>query len=86
MILSYKIYTRYTQDKHKLYTKTTCTQHIIMKMWLLDRRDTHMTSWVFDYLVPLLVLSPQVNEIDFQDSIMVLGFSEELNKELLSVS
>lgn len=45
-----------------------------------------MTSLVFDYLVPLLVLSPQVNEIDFQDSIMVLGFSEELNKELLSVS
>ena len=29
---------------------------------------------------------PQVNEIDFQDSIMVLGFSEELNKELLTVS
>ena len=27
----------------------------------------------------------QVNEIDFQDSIMVLGFSEEVNKHLLSV-
>ena len=26
-----------------------------------------------------------VNEIDFQDSIMVLGFPEELNKELLSL-
>ena len=29
---------------------------------------------------------PQVSELDFQDSIMVLGFSEELNKELLRVS
>lgn len=27
-----------------------------------------------------------VNEIDFQDSIMTLGFSEELNQELLAVS
>ena len=27
----------------------------------------------------------QVNKIDFQDSIMVLGFSEELNKILLQV-
>ena len=27
----------------------------------------------------------QVNELDFQDSIMVLGFPEELNKELLAL-
>ena len=29
------------------------------------------------------VIMLQVNEIDFQDSILVLGFPEELNKELL---
>ncbi len=35
---------------------------------------------------PLSLLCVQVSELDFQDSIMVLGFSEELNKELLTVS
>ncbi len=34
----------------------------------------------------VLYCSTQVNELDFQDSIIVLGFSEELNKELLAVS
>jgi hypothetical protein len=28
---------------------------------------------------------PQVNELDFLDSILVLGFPEELNKELLQL-
>ena len=31
-------------------------------------------------------VTQQVSEIDFMDSIMVLGFSEELNKHLLEVS
>lgn len=36
------------------------------------------------FLVSYFVSPFQLNEIDFQDSIMALGFSEELQKELMA--
>ena len=54
---------------------------------MVGRLETHDLAGLVASSCPMTGSSPpQVNEIDFQDSIMVLGFPEELNKELLSVS
>ena len=50
--------------------------------------DTATVRQSVQGLMFLLVESSKlsVNEIDFLDSIMILGFDEELNKELYAVS
>lgn len=63
-----------------MYLLTECSK-LLVGHWSIEE-----TGFVSFCLVPSpSAPSIQVNEIDFQDSIMVLGFSEELNKELLEV-
>ena len=55
--------------------------HIIL-LWC-----AHKTRDCFHYLTFLTVISDflQLNDIDFQDSVMTLGFSTELSQELLQL-
>lgn len=58
--------------------------HVVYKLTTLLTYISS-SSFVVVVLYKLCLAYPQVNELDFQDSIMVLGFPEELNKELLGL-
>lgn len=67
-----------------MYLITECSK-LMVSIPTVVATSTPMLPDIAPSNTPISGPCVQVNEIDFLDSIMVLGFSEELNQHLLSV-